>query len=462
MAWVPWWSVLGLMLALAVTRGEGEARSVRVPLLLLGGGLGLAVLLPGMHGAAGAAAFVGTFLRVMGSAALVSLAVMALEEGRMAWGMLGLGVLLLLGSVLPAQESPFSLALGLLAWVLTLLGAPGRENRPVLRLGNGGRALLGVTVAALVGAAWVGGLAVAVWPLQTPVQRPAGPAVPGQAQVQGARSPYPGEAQLPGVPPSVLPGPTARRWSAADLFPGADLPLLGGLLLVLALLFMVLRARTVGRRSEMRAWGWDLAALLGLLVTALLTLFFFAAAPPPPGGPSTGGLGVGAERLLGSGVLGAWSEAAASRLGAKVLWWLGLLAFVVLTLLAGAVVWLALNLEPRRAERAGNGEGAATSAPDPPEALHRVRLAYRTVLASLTAAGLGRGEAETPAEHAARAALELPVLARPLGTLVAAYAPVRYGGHVSDEEADAAEQAAQEVARLTAVTRRKREESETS
>ncbi|WP_261664207.1 DUF4129 domain-containing protein [Deinococcus sp. Marseille-Q6407] len=74
--------------------------------------------------------------------------------------------------------------------------------------------------------------------------------------------------------------------------------------------------------------------------------------------------------------------------------------------------------------------------------LHRVRAAYARTEAHLSAAGLSRREAETPAEYLRRVAAEWPGQAAPLATLGAAYGPVRYGGGVTDAQAEAAEGAA--------------------
>ncbi|GMA14539.1 DUF4129 domain-containing protein [Deinococcus metallilatus] len=452
LAWLPWWSVLGLMLALAITHGEGEARSVRVPLLLLGGGLGLALLLPGMRGPEGALAFTQMFGRVMGGTALVYLASSALDGGRVGWGTVWLGVLLLLGSVLPGEGPPLVLAVGLLALVLALLGAVGAENRPFLRLGGSGRALLGVAGLALVGAVLVGLLAFA-WQ-----GRPAPPslAVPPPVTTRG---PGAGTAVRPASPPASVARPRARPAPTPQAAPslGTDLPLLGGLFLMLALLLLFLRGRAERWRAGVRPRWWELLAAAGLLVAALLGIAFVFAAP---GSGMGGGLGGAAGPGGATGPLSELAQDPLSRLGARVLWWLSLISFVVLTVLAGAVVWLALKLHPDPAGEAGEADPAPVPAPTPPEALHRVRLAYRAALTSLAEAGLGRGGSETPAEHAGRAVRELPSLAAPLGTLVAAYAPVRYGGRVTDEDADAAERAARDVAQLTAGVRLKRDEPE--
>ncbi|RTR30954.1 DUF4129 domain-containing protein [Deinococcus radiophilus] len=74
--------------------------------------------------------------------------------------------------------------------------------------------------------------------------------------------------------------------------------------------------------------------------------------------------------------------------------------------------------------------------------LHRVRAAYARTEAHLSAQGLTRQDAETPTEYLHRAAQQWPNLSAPLATLGAAYGPVRYGGGVSEGQADQAEQSA--------------------
>ncbi|MDO4263883.1 MAG: DUF4129 domain-containing protein [Deinococcus sp.] len=119
------------------------------------------------------------------------------------------------------------------------------------------------------------------------------------------------------------------------------------------------------------------------------------------------------------------------------------LALVGVVLLLALAVWRARQSRPR--------QSAVAPAPLPsleplaglePLPLHRVRAAYARTEAHLAAAGLVRQEAETPAEYLRRVAGEWPGLARPLATLGAVYGPVRYGGGVSEGQADAAEQSA--------------------
>lgn len=460
-AWLPWWAVLGLTVALALTRRGDGPRSVRVPLLLLGAGVGLVVALPGMRGPEGATAFIQAFVTVMGGTALVHLGVAALEEGRVGWGAGWLVALLLLGAVVPGGRSLAFLALGLLALLLTLLGAAGVEERPVRRLGGGGKALLGTAGAALAAALLLALLAFALPGVGSSRPSPGGgsPTAPIQAQEAGPTAEPPRTSALE----TESPGEIRRVRPVGDLperLPGGDLVLLSGLLFFAALAFAMWRARSRIPGEPFRVRWWEVAAVLGVGLAAALLLAFSLAARAGVGG----GLGPeasGAVRTPSTQVLQEVNDPL-HLFWERGLWVLSLLAFLVFTGLAAALFWLGLRFRPDPEEVEPGSTLPAVPSPGETEALHRVRLAYRSALASLGAAGLGRGEAETPAEHAGRVAGVRPALAGPLGTLVAAYAPVRYGGRVTEDDADAAERAAREVTHLTAQPDRKDTESETT
>ncbi|GHF96128.1 hypothetical protein GCM10017783_04990 [Deinococcus piscis] len=122
--------------------------------------------------------------------------------------------------------------------------------------------------------------------------------------------------------------------------------------------------------------------------------------------------------------------------------WLALLGAA----LAAGLWWRSAPRRPRRVQSAA----ALDSEPDladaglftAPQPLHRVRAAYAHTEAHLAVAGLVRQEAETPAEYLRRAAAIWPAQASALATLAAAYAPVRYGGGITEAQSDAAERSA--------------------
>lgn len=76
-----------------------------------------------------------------------------------------------------------------------------------------------------------------------------------------------------------------------------------------------------------------------------------------------------------------------------------------------------------------------------PVPLHRVRRAWQAAESALAATGRTRGAAESPQAYASRVGRDVPVLAQPLADLVRVYAPVRYGGDVTDAGAGVAERA---------------------
>ncbi|MBB5235507.1 DUF4129 domain-containing protein [Deinococcus budaensis] len=450
-SWLPWWAVLGLLVALTLTHHEGEARLVRVPLLLLGGGLGLALLLPDLRGAGGAVIFVWTFARVIAGTLLVYWSVSLLEGGNRRWGAAGLAALLLPGALLPGALSPLGLAAGVLALVLTLLGAVGRENSPARRLGGGGRAGLAVTgAAAAVGALL--GLAALSWAAPAPAAGVASaPAAPAAQQDRppgtdpGGRE---GESAGAGRGERPRPSAPAPPGDLRDVLPGSEYSLLGAALLIGALLFTTWRLRERGARGRRAVRWWEVAAVLGLGLTAVLLLLFGLAVRSGAG--AAGGPGGGVAVGAGGPLVPAASPAVSALppLWRGTLTALNLLALAFFTLLALGVLWTGLRARRAAAQAGVLAPGLLPA--EPPGALHRVRLAYRAAQGSLAAAGLGRAFSETPAEHAARAALTRPDLAPALDTLVAAYAPVRYGGRVTDEDAEKAEAAAREIGRLGA------------
>lgn len=234
--------------------------------------------------------------------------------------------------------------------------------------------------------------------------------------------------------------------------PGPDLVLLGGVLFLLSLAFAMWRMGGRVRAGPLRFQWWEIAALLGLLLTAAFVVALGLAArlgdgggllPGAPGGPASS---PGGDAAQAQGV-------PASPTGESWLWWLSLLVFAVFVGLAGVVFWFALRFRPPTEGDEDASPGLPTRPLPDEAATHRVRAAYRAALTALSRVGLGRAGSETPAEHANRAALALPDLGGPLGLLVAAYAPVRYGGRVTNEDADAAEEAACRIVELAAGAR---------
>ena len=63
----------------------------------------------------------------------------------------------------------------------------------------------------------------------------------------------------------------------------------------------------------------------------------------------------------------------------------------------------------------------------------------------LAGAGLARQQSETPEEFTARVALQLPAAGSDLQTLTQLYLPVRYGGVLSEADAEVAEASAKQI-----------------
>lgn len=458
-SWLPWWGVLAFFAVLLLIRFDQAAEVVRVPLLLLAAGVTLLPLLGRVADAnenlvTALLAYGALFLPVVLAALLMHFALGMLEVGRSA-GIAWLALLLLPGVLGLAPSPVFGLAaglgVGLLALLLCALGSTGREERPARRLTGAGRA---VWNAALVGGVLAGALALgtlALGPANSGERAGASssPAVEqaGDALERQAKSPSGEESQQTNEPAG---GSVVNRWgSSGAQFPGADLVFLGGSLLLLATVFFFWRV-SVGRVGPMttRFHWWEIAAVVGMVLMGVMMLVYglspvVTAALSGADGASGGRPGGVGETVVVEATPPSWSALFAH--------WANWVLFLITLIFAVTVLIFAWRLRSVREDNTQVGPSANPSDPTPhPEALHRVRLAYRSAQAALGAAGLGRGPSETPAEHAARASLNLPDLAAPLGTLVTAYAPVRYGGRVTDEDADRAEAAARDIAALSA------------
>ncbi|MFB9992402.1 DUF4129 domain-containing protein [Deinococcus oregonensis] len=239
--------------------------------------------------------------------------------------------------------------------------------------------------------------------------------------------------------PSRPPAAPRPRLIAEDVIPAPPPELLAvaGILVVLALFFLlrVIPARR-GRPATLVEWLMGAGLVLTMILAVVLAF-----------GSSTGGSGGGLVPAQGaeSGAAGADAPlptAQERRLTSflnLVLW--GALLFYVAVFALLVHTALSLRGARRDAQPALPTEAAAPGA----AALHRVRVAYRNAEAALTDSGRGRANHETPDGYAARLSAEVPTLAGPLNLLAHVYAPVRYGGSVSEADADAAETAEQEL-----------------
>ncbi len=255
---------------------------------------------------------------------------------------------------------------------------------------------------------------------------PTGPGGPGSAASSSVTSP-PTAPRPRLITEDVIPAPPTELLAVA------------GILVVLAL-FLLLRILPARRGRPATLVEWLMGA--GLLLTLLLALVLAF-------GSSTGGSGGGIPAVQGadSGAAGTvlqpptTQERRLTSFLNLVLWGALLFYLAIFALL----VWAALGLREGRRRETQAALPAQAGLPDEAAALHRVRVAYRNTETALAGVGRGRAAHETPQGYAARLAAELPLLAAPLNLLARVYAPVRYGGSVSNADADAAEAAERKI-----------------
>lgn len=437
---MPLWACVLLGGATLLTLRSDRWAAIRVPLYLLIVGLAaLPELLGMMAGSAGAAyALALRYLLWLGLIVVLHVGTAAVQEGHR-WG----AVLVALGGLIAPQPGVLLALLGGLA------GRPGPDDRSALRPTRpASRVWLPVAGGALLALALSFALPAPRPPFALPPTNTA-PRVAPDAPVRppAVRSPAPlPTSQAPGGGgPVGLPRFTFDAQRSAFALNLLAVSWLGMVVLTAALL---LRSRQRGGRLRDIPQGAALLAAL-LLTTALTLLAALAIRTPLETGASEslplGSLGETAQRMLKDLMSGNRRTQDVTALVDVVAW----TAFV-LNVLAALAVWQLLGR--RRAaqaarEQSRHGPQAAPAAVPAP-ALHRIRLAYRQAEDALHAAGQPRTPAETPAGYAARLGTDFPDLQAPLQTLTRAYEPVRYGGHVSDEDADSAEAAAARITEL--------------
>ncbi|WP_188964098.1 DUF4129 domain-containing protein [Deinococcus aquiradiocola] len=429
---LPWTVCLALSVALAVSRVNEDAEALGGALVLLAA---TAATLPVLFGTspdrlprAGEWFVAGALL---GGAALWSMRRMAVGERRAL--LPGLLVLLVWPSV------P-----GLLAFVLSALGMGGGRGSVTRSLWPARRVTGPVLVLlAVVGVA--GALLAGVLP---------GPPPALSAGSTVRLPPAPAGARTQAAPQERAPAPitrAARSGGAARRPMPEELPLLralvpvSGLLAAVCLVLLTQRARV--KRGGRRSTWLDAAALLGLLGALLMVGVYGAgtrsgtlAAPP---GAQAGQDPAGRAHTREQASAG---QDGAARLNPAVLLMnVGIVASAVF--LAAATLYLLHDAHLNRASRSSavpDGMPAGGSAPPLPP-LHRVRLAWRALEDALGEVGLPRLPSETPHEYARRVTVRHPDLSGPLSTLAALYAPVRYGGQLSERDAGTAEEAVSAV-----------------
>lgn len=411
--------------------------SGRLLLLLLVVALGALLQLPGAWGQ-GFGALVGlgsAYLLYLGAALLLNLALIPLEENRRR------GLLLVL---LPGLLAPqWGLVPALLGG---LLGREGPDDRLARWQAPLSRRVWGGVAAAAAALTLLGALLPQtqmrfqeVPTRQTaPVPVREGPSEP-DAQPDEAQTRAPSSRSA--GPPFVVEVDEKRL----SVPPFEVLVLLSALpLLVLIVLERRFRTRTRARPPTLL----ERLMVLGLVLSCVLTL---AAALLMQRGGSAADLQSSLERLTGAGrearelsPEGAVRSIEGTGFVNSFSWGLALLLALTAALLFFRWRGPTDRLAASGAEARGAAEGTAVPAP----ALHRIRLAYRQAEDALHAAGQPRTPAETPAGYAARLGTDFPDLQAPLQTLTRAYEPVRYGGRVTDEDADSAAAAAARITEL--------------
>lgn len=345
------------------------------------------------------------------------------------------------------------LALLALAWALapTPIGLFGLLASALLRAGAVQRGARRVPAARAAG--WLLGLAALLALGAALLPRPA---LPLAAHPSGQVSAQP-PAKAAQAPPAA---PTAQR-SAPRLRPIFGLPgvppasflvlerLTPYLLLALALLsstLLLLALRERGRR-EGRLRPEDLLMVAGLLAGFGMTLLYFLLRQRGISGGVTPGQeapGSGPGSALGNGPPVSHLDLSGALNAAG---WLAVGSSLLFLALSAVGLWFLLRsqLARGRVERASAPHPAAPAPPLPPE--HRIRRAYRLLLALLEGHALGRQGSETPQEYLGRLRDLHPELADPAQTITRLYEPVRYGGQSDEAGALAAEDALDRIRR---------------
>ncbi|MFC4455653.1 DUF4129 domain-containing protein [Deinococcus sonorensis] len=414
---LPWWVCLAQCAALTVGRLNDNARSIGFLLVVLGATAAALTRLPDLISTG--TLFVGGAL--LGAAGLLSLNL--LEHGRPIGLLPGTAALLL-------APTP----VGLIALLLAALSTGGPDGVPARRLDRPG------TLPALLGAVLLLGVLCLLLPAA-----PAPPGIhPSTATTQPGTPAAPSPTLTPGSTvnsgPSAAPPPRTRLMLDLPWSPFSEsMWLLAGLLMVICML-LLLRQAQAARRAQRSGWA-EYVAAVGLL--ALLLMLFVVGLGTRSGGQGQQALSDAPQRTRADIV----TTVPPDRVTTLVLDVGAGVAVLVFGALA-ALLWAASR------ERAGSLKAAPASAspagvhPSPDLPLHRVRRAWQQAEAALGSAGLGRHPSEAPEAYRDRLAPLVPALHAPLSTLTDLYLPVRYGGDLSEQDAEQAEQAARQIMAL--------------
>ncbi|MFC4425810.1 DUF4129 domain-containing protein [Deinococcus navajonensis] len=428
---LPPWSCLALCLAYGVGVWSSRWAEVRLMFTLIVTALTMMSIAAGAtrHGLGALVTLATSYIIWTAAGVALNWGAMQVEEGQRR----GLIPVLVMGLLAPQPLLLLALAGGLLA-------RPGPDDRRSDRVGQARMwPWIGAVVALSLLCAALLPRPVAAWLTHTPeaIQQTAAP---------GTRTDPTGEERDGTDPDSgALTKPFQLEVNTSRL--ATPLAALGVAAALLLLTLAVLIRPTLKGALRRRA----MPGPIDLLIAVALVL--------------TGGMWVVVAMLLNGGGQGDTSGHAAARGANQVLanWldrlmnapasrsvdltrllqsllWVGSLLAIVLTVVA---IMRLRGPDPEPATEPAPPEGTDGAASQPDAPLHRVRRAYREAEAALTDTGRGRGPDETPGAYARRLGAGEPPLASALTILSAAYEPVRYGGRVSEDDAEQAEAAVQ-------------------
>lgn len=460
-AWLPWWALLGYSLTLWVARAGRPPEALRVALLMCVSGLSLFPLAQKLD--FGSVDAIGVFalraLALLALPPLLHLAAVHLEDGNSKGGWLLLPLLLLpFFNVLPVTTLGLAggTLLGLAALLMSLLGTVQRRERTVRLLGQPRRAL-GLTLAVGLGLAGLAGAVLLPWntPERSLVERLGDTVRPPTAEKpQPAAKGQRDKNSSTGLAGHANPIEQARAngevKDGKDDFHRIVASMEIAIIAALALGVLGKRFQAIPRQGKPR-W-WELSLLLSFIFIFGWLLYIGIAlyATSTSGGLGPTGNTLGDTSELQKAIPGFFRLKQNNTLLMNILtniWIIGGLLLAMVLFYAG---WLLRSMQWDEGTTKSRTEKSMPSSVGPQAPLHRVRLAYRAALEALEERGLGRFPAETPAEFAHRIPQFLPAAALPLGSLTAAYAPVRYGGRVSEAEAEQAEADAAQICQLAA------------
>lgn len=128
--------------------------------------------------------------------------------------------------------------------------------------------------------------------------------------------------------------------------------------------------------------------------------------------------------------------------------WIATILLLLISIILAYFLWKTTRAELEDDQQLNLDKPLANQTPEQAEVLHRVRVAYAQAEEALMQVGHARLPAETPKRFATRLGERFPALSEPLAHLAALYEPVRYGGHLTEDDAEKAEQASEQIQQI--------------